>query len=291
MDVRLARLAQRQDDLVAAWQLVAAGWSRRRVAHHARRDRWRRIHSGVYALTQAPLTRRQGWIAATLTAPATVLSHASAGACLELRPWEGSFETVTRPGSGGPRRVGSVLVCRSQQLAGETTSHKGIPTTSAERTLIDLAPELDRRSLGRALREALRLRLTTASRMQEAIDRHPARRGTAALRKLATRYADIPYAATRSDAEARAVELLHDAGLPAPRVNRRIAGEEADLSWADRRVIIEIDGPDFHRFSDQDARKQRAWEEAGWAVHRLSSGVVYDAPARLVSLVRGSVAA
>ena len=69
-----------------------------------------------------------------------------------------------------------------------------------------------------------------------------------------------------------------------PRVNERIAGEEADLCWPERRVIIEIDGPQYHRFREEDERKQARWEAAGYTVHRLPSQAVYDEPARLVAL-------
>ena len=51
----------------------------------------------------------------------------------------------------------------------------------------------------------------------------------------------------------------------------RIAAEEADLSWAADRTIIEIDGPPFHRDAGEDARKQACWEKARWTVRRISS--------------------
>jgi very-short-patch-repair endonuclease len=67
-------------------------------------------------------------------------------------------------------------------------------------------------------------------------------------------------------------------------VNVRIAGEEADLVWPERRLIIEIDGPDFHQFRDEDMRKQGLWEKAGHRVRRIPSGAVYTDPARLLAL-------
>jgi very-short-patch-repair endonuclease len=241
----------------------------------------------VYALTHAPLTRRQLWIAATLTTPNSFLSHASAGACFGFRPWEGSFEVVTRSGSGGPKRLGGLLVCRSKSLTGDTTCHDGIKIMTAARTLLDLAPELGDRALRRMFREALRLEVTTRADLLATLYRHPRRRGTRFLLELATRYGRLPYARTRSDAEALALEVLHDAGVDPPRVNMRIAGEEADLVWPDRRRIIEIDGPQYHRFAEEDARKERAWEGARYTVRRIASDLVYDAPERLIALARG----
>jgi hypothetical protein len=230
---------------------VAAGLTPPAIRHYCRQNGWRRVHAGVYALTHAPLTRRQVWVAATLSAPDSFLSHASAGACWGIRPFEGSYEVVTRPGTAGPRRLGSLLVCRSKSLAGNTTRHDGIAITTAERTVIDLAAQLNRRATGKMFREALRLRLTTVPALVAVLSSHPGARGIAHLRELAARYARLPYERTRSDAEGLALELLHDAELEPPLVNTRIAGEEADLAWPRRRAIIEIDGPQYHQFADE----------------------------------------
>src|SRR5215210_7297685 len=81
-----------------------------------------------------------------------------------------------------------------------------------------------------------------------------------------------------------ALEVLRAAGRGLPRLNARIAGEEADLSWPDARVIIEIDGGPFHLDRGEDARKQRRWERAGWIVRRIPSDEVYDRPERLLEV-------
>src|SRR3954468_14696074 len=138
MDVRA--LAAAQVDIVAGWQLRELGWSAKAVERRLERG-WRVVHPGVYALTQSPLTRDQLWMAATLSAPGTALAAASAGACWGFRPWEGAFEVVVREGSGGPRRMGGLLVMRTRLM--EVTTHQGIPITTPERTLIDLAAQLD----------------------------------------------------------------------------------------------------------------------------------------------------
>src|SRR3954447_12952137 len=258
MDVHLRKLAFKQHDVVAAWQLMAAGWSRAMVVHHVEQGGWRMIHRGVYAVSQAPLTRRQQWIAATLSTPDSVLSHASAAACWGFRPWEASFETITRPGAGGRRRMGRLLVCRSLTLDGDVTRHEGIAITTPERVLIDIAPGLGERHTARAFREAIRLKRTTAKRMQRTLKKHPGRRGTKHLSELAERYEHIHYSRTRSNAEARALEILHDAGVEPPQVNMRIAGEEADLTWTKRKRIIEIDGPQYHRFKTRTTESNSA---------------------------------
>jgi very-short-patch-repair endonuclease len=285
MHSHLRNLAARQADVVAGWQLREAGWTRKKIEHHVQRRGWRVVHPGVYALTSSPLSRRQLWFAAVLTAPGTYLSHGSAGACWGFHRFDRGLEVVTRGGQGGRRRHGRVLVFHSKALDEDTTRHDGLPITTAARTLIDLAAGLDERRLGRAFRESIRLKHTTARRVLDTLHRHEGRQGTPALRKLARRYAAIPYRRTRSDAEGRALELLHDAGVEQPHVNMVIAGEEADMVWLDRRLIVEIDGPQFHRFPDEDARKTRKWRGAGFAVRRLASGAVYESPAELLALV------
>lgn len=283
MDSHLRDLAAKQADVVAAWQLLAAGWTRERIRHHSRRG-WRVIHPGVYGLTSAPLRREQLWFAAALSAPGSTLSHGSSSAYYGFHRFDRGFEVVTRPGKGGRRRHGRLLVFRSTQLDGDVTRRNGLPITTAARTLVDLAPGLDDKRLGRAFREAIRLKTTTAGRVLDCAERHRGRPGTPALRAIASRYASIPYARTRSDAEGRALELLHDAGREPPLVNHRVGGEEADLVFAERRVIVEVDGPQFHRFRAEDERKAQVWRAAGFTVRRIPSGRVYDDPERLIAI-------
>jgi very-short-patch-repair endonuclease len=287
MDVYLRELAAAQADVVAAWQLVARGWKRWQIERRAASAAWTTVHQGVFALTHAPLTDRQRWFAATLTEPGTVLSHASAALCWGFSTRRPPLPTVTRPGSGGPRRIDGVLVYRSRLLAGETKRCDGIPVTTVERTLIDLAPRGPKKRTERNVREALRLGRTTTRDLAAALGRHRGRRGTRFLWELAERYGALPYTRTRSNAEAKALEVLQDAALVPQAVNSRIAGEEADLVWLDQRLIIEVDGPQYHRFRDEDERKQRCWEAAGYEVRRIASGEVYANPDALIALVRG----
>lgn len=282
MDVHLRKLAAGQDDLVAAWQLMRLAWTRKRVLHHARRNGWRQIHDGVFAMTHSPLTQRQRWIAAVLTAPDTFLAGDSAATCHGYREWSGSYETVVRPGSGGKRRFGDLLVARSTKLEGSVMRVRGIPVVTAERALIDIAPDLGISQLGRAFRESIRLRTTTANDIARALR---GQRGTSRLRHWCDRYATIPYHRCRSDAESRALEILHDAAVPPPQVNVKVGGIEADLVWRRWRFLVEVDGREFHLFSDEDARKEFAWRCAGYDVHRIPAATVYARPNDLVSLV------
>jgi hypothetical protein len=273
-----------QHGLVATWQMVADGMTEKEIRHVS--GSLRRVHDGVYLSGHAPLTEHQRWWAATLTKSGSVLSRGSAAALHGFRRSAGGPEVVTRHGSGGPVRFGNVLVHRSRHLArADTVSVAGLVVTTPGRTLVDLAARLRERSLRRAVREALRVKAVTGPELREALDRHRGRRGVAVLRLAVDEYHDQPMGRTRSDAEAIALALLAEAGVEAPAINVLIAGEEADLSWRDRRLIVELDGPDFHRFRSEDARKEMLWRAAGWTVRRLSTNDVYDLPDRLFDLI------
>jgi hypothetical protein len=284
LDVRVLELLERQWNRVSLVQLQALGLSPGDVAYRVANGRLVTVHEGVFAGRPFLDDQRGRWMAATLTAPETYLSHASSAALHGFWDRRRQLEAVTRPGSGGPRRIDGLFVYRSLTLAGNTTTVDGIPTTTVERAIIEMAPYLDSRGLGRAIREALRTRKTTSAGLSRALDRHFARRGTRRVLLALGRYADVPVARARSGAEIQALIVLRDAGRVMARLNHKIAGEEADLSWVDERLIVEIDGGPFHQDVGEDARKEAVWRAAGWTVLRLPSDVVYDAPEQLVAL-------
>lgn len=278
----IGEMAFRQHGCVARWQLVAAGWSTGRCEHSL--GGLRRVHDGVYVTGHAPLSPAQRRWAATLTAPRTVLAHES-GACFwDLREREPSVPTVVRPGHTGPLRQDGLLVRYSATLAGNVVCRDGLWVTTPERTLIDLWPRARGRARDRLLRDAIRLKHTTHREVGRVLARHRGRRGTASLRATCALYERLPLARCRSDAEVEGLVVLDAAPVVIPRVNEVIAGEEADFSWPDRKLIIEIDGPSFHQDRIEDARKTRAWVAAGYIVRRIPSDDVYVRPELLVAL-------
>jgi Protein of unknown function (DUF559) len=284
-DVRVARLAAKQFNRVSLAQLGALGLSEKAIDHRVATGRLEIVEQGVYAV--APVLAHDDWgrwMGATLTAPGSVLSHWSAGTAWGFWTRQGRFVAITRPGGGGPRRHGGVLVFRSATLDGDCTELGGVPITTVPRTLLDLAAHVSERALARAVREAIRLKLTTLEALADILGRHRGRRGAGRLAAAVARYAGLPLERARSGAEVRALELLRAAGRPMAALNVKIAGEEADLSWRCNRLIIEIDGGPFHLDGGEDARKQACWEGAGWTVRRLSADDVYERPDRFLEL-------
>ena len=284
-DARVAELAGRQFNRVSRQQLLEIGLSDAAITRWTLRGRLTLVEEGVFAVG-APLEHDcwGRWMAATLTAPGSVLSHQSAAAAWGLLSEQVGPQTVTRAGSGGPRLHGGVCAFRSTTLEGDCTTLRGIPITIVPRTLLDLARVVGDRALARTVRETVRLGLTTLPLLGDSLGRYRGRRGVRRLAITIARYAGLPLERARSGAEVRALELLRDAGRPLPELNVRIAGEEADLSWPQARLIVEVDGGPFHLDVGEDARKQRAWEHAGWTVLRIPSEDVYERPNRLLTL-------
>jgi hypothetical protein len=221
---------------------------------------------------------------ATLTAPKTFLCRESAACAWGGLEFESRGVTVVRPGNGGPRRLNGITVLRSLTLGGETTTCRGVPITTPERTVLDLACCTSDRALAKALRDFVRLGLLTVYSLGDWLGYVAHRRGAPKVGRALARYRGLPIERARSGAEIRALELLRKANVELPRLNVKIAGEEADLSWARHRLIIEIDGGPWHRDAGNDARKELAWREAGWTVRRLDADKVYDGPGDLLAI-------
>jgi hypothetical protein len=288
-DARLAALAGRQFNRVSRHQLIDLGFSDRAIAHRVGAGRLVIVEQGVFAVAPVLDDDWGRWMGATLTSPRTFLCRISAAAAWGLLSLRRPFETVVRPGRGGPRRHGGMLVYRSLMLEGDCTKVRGVPATTVPRTLLDIAAEVSDRALARAVREAVRLEAATLETLGDALGKYRGRRGARRLAHTLARYKGLPLERARSGAEIRALEVLREAGVPLPRLNARIGCEEADLSWPDARLIIEIDGGPFHLDIGEDSRKQRIWAAAGWAVRRLSADDVYEHPHRLLRLAPPSV--
>lgn len=288
-DAQVAKLAGKQFNRISRAQLLSLGLSAPVIHRRVASGQYVIVEEGVLAI--APVLEHDPWgvwSGATLTSPRSVLYRKSAGAAWGFWGLPRVRETIVRPGSGGPRRHGRILVYRSGTLSGDCTTLRGIPITQPSRTLLDLACEVSARALARSVREAVRLGLTSTREIGDTIGAHRGGRGVRRLASTIARYSGLPIERARSGAEIRAMETLRDADFALPRLNIDIAGEEADLSWASLRLIIEIDGGPFHLDRGEDRRKQGRWESLSWTVRRISADDVYERPEVLLALASAS---
>lgn len=272
IDAVIAALAGRQYGVVARFQLLALGLTARMIDARVIAGRLHVIHRGVYAVGHTRIPQEGRWLAAVFACGEhAVLSHRSAGALWGIRPYSGKPEVI----APHAHRRGRLLVAsRSSISPTECTEHRGIPCTTPERTLIDLATVLEPHQIDRAVREAEFLQLVDFTTLSALLERHP--RGTKHLHTAIERAADA-MAHTRSDLEDRFRTLVLDENLPTPAWNGTIElGEETfevDVVWRDERVIVELDGWNPHRTRHQfaeDRRRDRLLHAAGFVVLRYT---------------------
>jgi hypothetical protein len=163
----------------------------------------------------------------------------------------------------------------------------GIPVTTVARTLLDLAEVVRPHQLDRALEAAERLGLFDLSSIERLIARSHGRHGLRAMQIALRDYR--PPAFTRSELERRFLHLCKEAGLPCPAANLFIAGAEVDMSWPDRRLVVELDGHDSHRTHaafERDRERDTSLQLAGYRVLRITHRRLEAEPTEVIGAVR-----
>jgi len=268
VDHEIARIAAEQHGIVTRAQLFAAGVAADEIAYRRRVGRLHLLYRGVYAVGHRPPSPHARATAAVLACgPGAVLSHRSAAALWGFGRWRGPIDVTAT----GNHTRSNVRVHRSKTLRPEdVTHHFGIPVTTPARTLLDLADVLADASLTRAVNEARLQRLLTLHDLAALLDSFPGR----ATKRLKPHVEDAsrPTRSAFEDAFLTFVERHH---LPRPEVNQRVAGYEVDMLWREQRVIVELDGWDYHdgrTAFERDREKDAALLSAGFPVVRITWG-------------------
>ena len=162
-------------------------------------------------------------------------------------------------------------------------NHHGIPITSVSRTLLDLAATITPDRLERALAQAERLQRYDHTAILDVIERTNGHRGRTPLARATAREPKL----TRSEAEARFLQLAREAALSEPLANFTLTAPdhprlEVDFYWPTHRLIVEIDGWETHRTRAAfrcDRRRDAALIAIGCRVVRFSYEDIVDEPA------------
>ncbi len=260
--------------VVSLDELFACGLTEAVVGAWVAAGHLHRVHHGVYAVGHVGLTPEGRWLAAMkASGPDALLSHTSSVMLLGLWPVEDRRAEVTVP-HGQVRAPAGIRVHRTRSLHPEdVVRHRGIRTTSAARTILDLAPRLPDVALRRLMSRAQSMHLTNLRLLGRQLDRAQGRAGRARFaRVLASRPP-----ATRSELEDRVYDLLVTGGFDAPDVNvpmhldgRRIV---PDFRWAAQQLVVEADGAQWHdtpQARADDAERQAVLEAHGERVLRVT---------------------
>ena len=268
-ELALARLAQPQRGLATRVQLLAIGFSPTEIQGRIERGLLHPVHRGVYRVGHtAPLEFAAEMAAVLACGSRTALSGRSGAYVWALLPRPQGPVQV----SGMVRRERPGIRARRVPLRrSEVTRCRGIPITSVARTVVDLASELEPLQLESVVAEVKRRRLASRRDLEASAELVGGRRGAARLRELLAREQDP--ALTRSDTEKRLLRLVRAAGLPAPDHNVPFATYELDTVWRDARLVVELDGYEFHRTRDafeRDRARDAELQASGFAVLRFT---------------------
>lgn len=182
-------------------------------------------------------------MAVVLAVRPSVASHWSAGWLWGLLRGTPGMVHVTAPTPRRQRR-GFVVHCAPLQPV-DLTWVDEVPVTSPPRTYLDLAAILDTAGMNKVLERAEELELFDLGPVEELLARAAGHRGLGQLDRALTVYRPEP-AFTRSRLERRFLELVREAGLPAPSVNFVVAGYEIDACWEAERFGVELDVYETH---------------------------------------------
>ena len=240
---------------------MALGLSSEAIARRLRSGRLVRLYRGVYTIAGTAPSRERRWAAAVLACgEGAVLSHLSAAALWRLSEKDPVVIDVSLPSRGKRMRDG-VRVHRPRHLDPEdVTHHRGVPTTTVGRTLIDCAEVLGSRSLERILDEAEYLRVLDRSAIGATLVRHRGRAGTAQLSKVLARH-QPGSTRTRTPIEESFFLLVRRSGLPQPLVNARLGPYTIDFLWPEQRIAVETDGRAAH---ERAAARERDYRRDSW---------------------------
>jgi hypothetical protein len=269
----LARIATRQHGVISRGQIFALGLGRSFVREGIRSGRLHQLHLGVYAVGHERLTQESHWLAAVLACgESSLLSHRSAAALWRIAFLELGRVDILIPGRGSRFRPG-LAIRRTRNLPdADRTEIDGIPVTTLNRTLLDLAAIATESQLRKAVAEAARQELLDTPSLVALCDDRSGCRGTGALARIAQEQRG-PISATRSPPETDFLAVCIRRGFPTPAVNAPLAGWEPDFLWPASRLVVEVDSRGYHRsWSEQerDRAKDAAFQEAGYNVLRYS---------------------
>ena len=169
---------------------------------------------------------------------------------------------------------------------------RGLPTTSALRTVVDLGGR-DPLTEGVVAADLfLHARLVTIDELRSYIAQHPGVKGIARLRRVV----DLAEPKAESAMETRLRMLLVLGGLPRPEVQVSIHDQRGrflgrpDLLYRLQRLAIEYDGANHRNRLVDDNRRQNGLIGAGFRLLRFTAADVYGTPEIVAVQVRQSLA-
>lgn len=263
IDRLVVDLAKRQYGVFSRAQATALGATPRMIGYRIDRGLWEPMHTGVYALPGAPDSWHRSQIAACFWSRGAAGVRAAAN--LHGLPGFDSppIEVVTQTKRRPMPRCG-VTVHHTKRLPRcQLVTAQGIPSTSIERTLLDLCGHVSRRQASIAADQALHAGLTTIGALDHCLflTARRGREGTAILRKLVHERAALREY-PNSPLETVVFNLIADSGIQMPELQVPLYDGSGfiarpDFVWLQQKVVLEAHSFLWHE-NDQVQASDRA---------------------------------
>lgn len=253
-------------------QLLEKGLSKACIRDRVTAQRYRRVFAGVYAVGHRMLGHRGWWWASVLAGgEGSWLSHEAAA--MGLGMVELPFGAAT-DNDGDPRILLHVTTPRALRPQPRLTVHRsrhplprvdrisldGIPATTVERTIIDLADVLDPKAF-REMTDGLK-RFDAAWLAR----RHAVLPGRCGARSVDRLLRSIEGGVTKSALERRLDPFLDRFGLPRPdERNAWVCRLKVDAVYRDLGLVIELDSRAWH--AQQAAMREDRRRDRRLAAH------------------------
>jgi hypothetical protein len=278
-----ARIAARQEGVVARRQLLLAGVTHDEIVHRLSVRALIKEYRGVYRVGHRAPSVRASYMAAVLACgDGAALARLAAAHLYQLirdRPPRPEVITPTE------RRIAGITTLRTRRVE-DVTKLGAIPITTVPRTLVDLAAVLAVDALARACHEAGVKYRTTPAHVEAVLERRPNSPGARKLRAVI--HGEVPV--TLSELERTFLQLLREAGLPLPVTNKVAGAKRVDCRWPDHGLTVELQSYRFHNSRhawEQDHQRRREAYARGDEFRTYTWADVFEEPAAMIAELRG----
>ena len=260
----MVALASRQHGVVTWTQLRELGFTREMVRRRVEAGRLYRAQPDAYAVLPSLKVPGRMMAAVLSCGHGAALSHRASGAVWELGPWPTGIIDVSVTRNRGPRA--GVRIHRVKPF--ELVTKDGFPVTSVMRTLVDLAATEPGPRVERAYEHADRLGLLDINFLEAEC---AGRRGSKLLRQLVEEGREAPR--SKNELERALLDVCRHHGIPLPSQNVMVHGVEVDAYWPDSRLVVELDGYEWHKTRkafEEDRRRDAFLARYGIRVLRFT---------------------
>ena len=293
-ETRLLRFLADNSGVITRSDALALGMKPATLARRVQTGHLISVAKGLYVQPGVMEAERTTLLAATHALDA-IASHHSAARLHDLDGLSTEIVAVTVP-TRKSNRFGPVVVHQVTDLSQtDVVKIKGIPTTDATRTIVDLASVIGKKPLASILDEAKRLGITSYEEVSSRLE-SLARRGKPGVTRL--RGVLQPrlggFVVPESTLETRLHYLISTAALPLPTSQYRppwlkSTNGRVDIAYVDDRLIVEGDSQRWHGTPETfqaDRHRDNLAQLAGWRILRFTWEDITRRPSYVVDSIR-----